>query len=287
MRRAADRFARLWLSLMLLFTVSAARADPTAIHVCADPDNSPVSNAEGEGFENKLAVIVARELGRPLTYVWSPHSESVREALDQRRCDLVVGVPIQLGGLETTRPYYWSSYVLVSRADRGLNITSLKDKRLRQLKIGVAAIGEDAMYTPPAHALAQSGLADNLIGYRIDGDRNGDIVAAVARGDIDIGAQWGPLAGYFAQRSPAVLTLTMIGDTDEFSARKTHFELLGLQYEIAMAVREGNDALRDALDETIARRRNEIKSLLASFGVPLIEPEQLSSAAAPAAERAD
>ena len=79
----------------------------------------------------------------------------------------------------------------------------------------------------------------------------------------------------------------MIGDTDEFSARKTHFELLGLQYEIAMAVREGDDALRDALDEVIARRKSEIKSLLTSFGVPLIEPEQLSSAAAPTGDRAD
>ena len=291
MRRAADSFARLWLALLLaLLTSSIVRAGQNPIRVCADPDNLPVSNTQGEGFENKLAVLVARELGRPLAYVWSPHSESVREALDERRCDLVIGVPLQLGGVETTRPYYWSSYVLVSRADRGLDITSLKDKRLRQLKIGVAAIGEDAMYTPPAHALAQSGLADNLIGYRIDGDRadrNGEIVAAVARGDIDIGAQWGPLAGYFAQRSPTPLTMTMIGDTDEFSARKTHFELLGLQYEIAMAVREGDDALRDALDEVIARRKSEIKSLLTSFGVPLIEPEQLSSAAAPAADRAD
>ena len=258
---------------------SAARATaPKPLVVCSDPDNMPFSNAKGEGFENRLAVIVAAQLGRPLAYDWLPQRpDLVREELAAGRCDMVIGVPTQSDWLKPTQPYYWSSYVLISRADRKLDITSLKDHRLRHLKIGVASVGVNDLYSPPAHVLAGLGLAKQLIGYQIDGEANriterGRIVDAVVHGDIDIAALWEPLAGYFVQRQPVKLNVIPVGDTDEFSSRKTHFELLGLQYEISMGVRQGNETLFRQLDRVIEHEHPAIAALLASFGVPLIAP---------------
>jgi quinoprotein dehydrogenase-associated probable ABC transporter substrate-binding protein len=251
----------------------------TPLRVCADPDNMPFSNAESEGFENRLATLLAADLGKPLTSVWIPQPQAVADALDTGRCDVVMGVPDQFAGLDTTRPYYWSSYVLISRADRALDVSSLKDHRLRSLKIGVASVGGDDLYSPPAHVLAGFKLAPNLVPFPIDGDDSAEqrarIVDAVTKGDVDIAAVWGPLAGYFIKRSPVPLTVTPIGDTDEFSSRKVHFELLGLQYQIAMGVRRGNAALRQSLDEAIGREQPRIDAILTDYEVPLLKPTRI------------
>lgn len=298
MRRAADLWPFRFIAervatavavgaFALVTSASPSRADAVkpVLRVCADPDNMPFSNAQGKGFENALAALVATQLGKRLDYTWTGSERaSAGQALEADKCDVVIGVPIQLDRIATTQPYYWSSYVLISRTDRNLDISSLKDHRLRQMKIGVASVGGDQMFSPPAHALAQAGLADRLVGYPIDGEsgsteRRARIVEAVAKGDIELAAVWGPLAGYFIQRSPVPLTAAPIGDTDEFSARKTHFELLALQYEIAMGVRPGNDALHRDLDRVIVQRRADIDALLRRYGVPLIEPDRLAAAA--------
>ncbi|MBV8739136.1 MAG: hypothetical protein JO007_18170 [Alphaproteobacteria bacterium] len=181
---------------------------------------------------------------------------------------------------------------MISRTDCNLDITSTKDHRLRQLKIGVATVGGDLLYSPPAHALAGLGLERQLVGYPADGGagsagQRGRIIDAVVRGDIDIAAVWGPLAGYFVQRAPVRLKVTVVGDTDEFSNRKAHFELLGLQYEISMGVQRGNDELRRQLDLAIGRARPSINAVLTDFGVPLIEPARLSAFVAPSRGIAD
>jgi mxaJ protein len=274
------------LGLASLASSSAQADDPAPLRVCADPDNMPFSNAKREGFENKLSELMAGELGKPLACIWlTSQLDFVREALASGLCDVVTGMPSQLRWAETTRPYYWSSYVFISRADRKLDITSLKDHRLRPMKIGVASVRGDRLFTPPAHILAEAGVGANLIGYPIDGGggagQRARMINAVARGYIDIAAVWGPCGGYFAQRSPVPLSITFIGDTDEFSSRKSHFELLGLQYEIAMGVRRGNGTLHQALDQAIARNQSEIGALLKGFGVPLIEPAQFSVIAMP------
>ncbi|HEX3882119.1 MAG TPA: quinoprotein dehydrogenase-associated putative ABC transporter substrate-binding protein [Stellaceae bacterium] len=268
----------------LLPPAAAAVASDAPLRVCAARDNMPFSDANGEGFENKLASLVAADLGRPLVYGWlADGTKDPLTALAAGHCDLVIGVPAGFSGVATTHPYYWSSYVLISRTDRGLGISSLKDHRLRGLKIGVASIDGDTLYAPPARALSQSGLGKNLVAYPVDdgGDgpsQSGKIVDAIVHGDVDIAAVWGPSAGYWARKAPAALTVTTIGDTDEFSARKTHFELLGLQYEIAMAVRQDDERLRTALDGAIARDRPRMEAVLKEYGVPLIEPTRLSSA---------
>jgi mxaJ protein len=176
-------------------------AETDEFKVCADPNNLPFSNADGAGFENKLAELVAGELGKRVTYSWWAQRRGfVRSTLNAELCDAVMGVPVDYELVETTRPYYRSTYVFVSRAGRNLDVASIKDARLNDLKIGVHLIGSDGMNTPPSLALGQRNIVQNVVGYMIYGDyREPDpparLMEAVEKGDIDIAATWGPLAG--------------------------------------------------------------------------------------------
>jgi quinoprotein dehydrogenase-associated probable ABC transporter substrate-binding protein len=241
----------------------------------------PFSNKAGEGFENKLAGLIARELGAAVSFRWTDPSETDIDALQAGRCDAIMAVPSLAQNVGTTHPYYTSSYVFVARADRGLAIDSFKDHRLKALRIGVEAIDGGRVDTPPMRALAYRGLADREIAYPIPGlspggDERARIVEDVARGAIDLAVLWGPLGGYLAQRSPVSLSVTPITDTDEFSARKAHLEMMAFQYDISMAIKKGDAALREALDAAIARRKPEIEALLKRYGVPLVEPPEIA-----------
>lgn len=261
--RALIRIAVL-AGLALLGTGAAAGT----LRVCSDPNNLPFSNAQGEGFENRIAELVARDLGRTLDYVWRPQRRGfVREGLTAGLCDLIVGTP-KLDPLLATRPYYRSGYVFVSREDRGLDISRLKDPRLRGLTIGVHLIGDDGWNTPPAHALAAQGMVGNVRGYSILGDYAepdppARLIAAVATGEVDIAIAWGPLAGWFAQHSPVPLRLSHVEDGAEFIP-------LVFDYPIGMGVRHGDRGLRDRLNAIILRRQPEITAILKDYGVPLL-----------------
>jgi mxaJ protein len=257
--------------------MSAAGAENTnALRVCADPNNLPFSNEAQAGFENKLAELVASQFNEPVIYAW--HAERrgfIRQTLRANACDVVMNVPMNYDLVETTRPYYRSSYVFVTRTDRHLDIQSIKDPRLRQLKIGVQLVGDNGINTPPAHALSAQGLIDNLVGFTLYGDYQepnppARIVTAVEKGDVDIAAVWGPLAGYFAMQSPVPLVVTPITDTESFAP-------LVFQYSMAMGVRKDDEALRDKLDGVIEGQRPQIDALLASFGVPMLGfPQKVS-----------
>ncbi len=192
----------------------AAQGEAKTFRVCADPNNLPFSNKAQQGFENKLADLIAGELGEKVTYAWHAQRRGfIRQTLKAKLCDVIMGMPTQIDMLATTKPYYRSVYVFVSRADRHLDIRSIKDPRLRTLKIGVQVIGDDGFNTPPSHALSEQGMDHNLVGYTVYGDYRqpnppATIVTAVEKGDVDIAAVWGPLAGYFAERSPTPLTIT-------------------------------------------------------------------------------
>jgi mxaJ protein len=243
-----------------------------ALRVCADPNNMPFSRRNGDGFENRLAVMVAASLGLKVEYTWwAQHRGYIRNTLKAGACDVLIGVPAQLDSVETTRPYYRSTYVFVSRAGRGLDIASIGDARLRSLKIGVQLVGDNGFNTPPAHAIAALGLTANVTGFPLYGDYDAAdppparIITAVADGEIDIAAVWGPLAGWFAGKRPdAALTVTPIEDTGAFAP-------LPFRFDIAMGVRRGDRALRDRLDAVIAREQPAITELLRSYGVPLVD----------------
>ena len=262
------------IALMIDSALSAplplAAAETDEFKVCADPNNLPFSNADGAGFENKLAELVAGELGKHVTYSWWAQRRGfVRSTLNAELCDVVMGVPVDYELVEATRPYYRSTYVFVSRAGRNLDVTSIKDPRLNDLKIGVHLIGSDGMNTPPSLALGQRNIVQNVVGYMIYGDyREPDpparLMKAVEKGDIDIAAAWGPLAGYAAKISAVRLTVVPITDTEDFAP-------LRFQFDIALGVRKGDHALKARLDDILARKQPEIRALLESYGVPLVQ----------------
>jgi len=256
---------RLAIALALLLAGCAPKQQ--VLRVCADPNNLPFSNARGEGFENKLIDLVAKDLGAKVQYTWWAQRRGyVRNTLKDKRCDLWPGVATQVEMLATTRPYYRSSYVFVTRADRNLDIASYDDPRLKRLTIGVQMIGDDASNTPPTHALARRGVIGNVRGYMLYGDYSkpnppAAIVEAVDRGDIDVAVVWGPLAGYFAKQAAHPLKLTLVQpwlDGPQWP----------MVFDISMGVRRDDVKLRETLDALLERRSAEIDRLLTAYGVP-------------------
>jgi mxaJ protein len=240
------------------------------LRVCADPNNLPFSNSAEAGFENKLATMVAEALERSLSYTWWAQRRGfIRNTLKAEKCDVVMGVPSGYDLVETTQPYYRSTYVFVSRRDEHLDLSSLLDARLHRLVIGVHLIGDDGNNPPPAQALGQLGIVDNVRGYSIYGDyRQADpparLIEAVEHGDIDVAAAWGPLGGYFAAHAKVPLTVTPIQDGERFAPQQFRFA-------ISMGVRKGDHALRDQLNAFIDDHRSDIAALLRSYGVPLVD----------------
>jgi mxaJ protein len=146
----SSRFLSISLALGVLCSVSLA-AEVRDFRVCADPNNLPYSDAKGAGFENKIAQVVAADLGADLSYFWFAQRRGfVRNTLNANVCDVVIGIPADMHMLCTTKPYYRSGYVFVQRGDHPL-ITSFDDPNLKRLKIGVQLIGNDGVNTPPAH----------------------------------------------------------------------------------------------------------------------------------------
>jgi mxaJ protein len=249
--------------------LAARAADARELRVCADPNNMPFSNADGQGFENKIAQIVAGELGAKLSYTWWAQRRGfVRNTLKAGLCDLVPGTPANLEMLRTTTPYYRSSYVFVTRQD-GPDVASFNDPRLRDLRIGVQLIGDDGANSPPVQALGRRGIVGHLIGYPVYGDYSAPnpparIVEAVAAGQVDLAVVWGPLAGYFAARQKVPLRISPVVPLIDGP-------LLPMVYDISMGVRREDDALRGEVNAALAKHRAEIDSVLAQYGVPRLD----------------
>ena len=254
---------------------------PGVIRVCADPDNMPLSNQKGEGFEQKIAELVAKEWNAKVEYAWWPVRRGFfARALNGRYCDIAIQAPADFDMAGVTKPYFRSGYVFVTRKDSGLDLKSLADPRLKKLKIGVNILNSDAENTPPAMALSRYGVVGNLTGYPTfytDSVRPEDIIDAVAKKDIDVGIAWGPLAGYFAAKSSVPLTLQPLAERDSL----TDFPF---RFSIGMGVRRRDRALRDSLQTVLDRRAPEIQAILKQYRVPMfpIPAEPKPRAQAPA-----
>lgn len=256
-----------WLLILLssLLVGSAFGGEVKELRVCADPDNLPFSNQKLEGFENKIAELVAKELGATLTYYWWPHQRGlIRNTLRAGRCDVLISIPEGWDPVLWTKPYYRSGYVIVYPKDRGFQIKSLDDPILRQLRIGVH------INTPPHEALAQRGIiGKNVIGYPLFYDSRfhpeeytGKPIQNLIAGEIDVAIVWGPVAGYSVKKLNA-----------------SDLEVMPLQggdagtpfaFNFSMGVREGNKALKALLEEVLSKREPEIRKILEDYGVPLL-----------------
>src|ERR1041385_8774735 len=179
--------------------VSTTSQPRTALRVCSDPNNLPFSNKDGDGFENKLAEMIAKDLGLKVEYTWWAQRRGFfRNTLKAGTCDLVMGVPASFEMALTTAPYYRSTYVFVSRANSHFAISSFDDPKLKNLRLGVQMVGDDFSNSPPAPALSRRGMIQNVKGYTLYGDYSkpnppAEIIDAVERNDIDVGIAWGPM----------------------------------------------------------------------------------------------
>ena len=249
-----------------------ARAATTMreLRVCADPNNLPFSNEQQQGFENRIAELVARDMDAKLSYVWYAQRRGyTRNTLNAGRCDVLMGVPSSLDRVSVTIPYYRSSYVFATRRDRHIKLESFDDPALRKLAIGVQMIGDDFINTPPAHALSNRGIIQNVKGYSVYADYRepnppARVIDALANGDIDVAIAWGPLAGYFARHETVPIDITPVSP-------QIDLPFLPFVYDISMGVRRGHESLRDQLNAIIERRRSEIAAILASYGVPRLD----------------
>ena len=249
----------------------AGGAQARELRVCADPNNLPFSNEAGEGFENRIAELLARDLHTHVEYTWWAQRRGfLRNTLNAGRCDVVLGLPARIDGALTTRPYYRSTYVFVTRRSRRLDIRSFDDPRLKTLRIGVPLVGDDGANAPPAQALARRGIVANVVGFSVFGDYQQEnppshLIAAVARGDVDVAVAWGPLAGFFAARQPVSLRLTPVEPPIDASR-------VPLVFDMSMATRRGDLARHAMLESFIVRRRIELDRILADYHVPRVVP---------------
>jgi mxaJ protein len=257
----------------LAFFISCSPSRPQAVarelRVCADPNNLPFSNSRQEGFENKLAALIARDLNAKVDYTWWAQRRGfIRNTLNAGKCDVVMGVPSSFDLALTTNSYYRSSYVFVTRKDRKLDIRSFDDPKLRKLRIGVHLIGDDGANTPPVHALSSRGIVGNLRGYMVEGDYGranppARLIDAVVNGEVDVAVAWGPLAGYFAKNAKAELKLVQVSPAIDLP-------FMPEVYDISLAVRRGDKGLKTELDTVLEREHDAIASLLNDYGVPRV-----------------
>lgn len=257
------------IALLVIFVSAAMAGAARDLRVCADPNNLPFSNERGEGFENRIVDIVAGELGAKVSYVWWAQRRGfIRNTLRAGLCDLIPGTPTALDMLRTTRPYYRSSYVFVTREGEA-RVSSFDDPRLRDLDVGVQLIGDDGANSPPVAALARRGIVGRLRGFPVYGDYSNPnppsrIIDAVAAGDIDVAIVWGPLAGYFADGQRTRLTIVPVSPLVDKP-------ILPMLYDISMGVRRDDKALRGEVDLALEKHRAEIDAILAEYHVPRLD----------------
>ncbi|MGB5734463.1 MAG: substrate-binding domain-containing protein [Thiohalocapsa sp.] len=232
--------------------------------VCGDPNNLPFSNREMQGFENRVAEIIATALDRPLHYRWWPQSVGfVRNTLQVRRCDLVMGITSVNEMVQNTNPYYRSVYSLVQRADGSPRIESLSDPALKELRLGVVA------GTPPATLIANYGLMPQTRPYQRTVDTRHlapakQAVDDVAAGVTDIAVVWGPIAGYgAAQQTPPLLVTPLPAQVDD----------VPLAFNVSMGLRHREKAWKHEINTLIERLQPEFRRVLLDYDVPLLDAQ--------------
>jgi quinoprotein dehydrogenase-associated probable ABC transporter substrate-binding protein len=250
--------------------ITVAGQQKPQFRVCADPENLPFSNRALEGFENKIADVVAKEFGATPSYIWWGQRRgfirnTMFATLKEQRCDIVIGVPEGYDLVRTTKPYYRSTYVFVYPKGKGLQIKSLDDPILKKIKIGVHLFGDDYTNPPPVHELAKRGIVDNVVGFDTFYSAQNPpsrIIDAVAGGQVGVAIVWGPAAGYFVTHQSVPLEMVPIpsGKTD-----------LPFAFNMSMGVRPDDATLKAQLEKVLDKKQLEIRKILQEYGVPLVE----------------
>ncbi len=241
-----------------------ADAATEELRICSDPGNLPFSDQKLQGFENKIAELIASDMGLRATHYWWPAQRGlVRSFLNTGRCDVLIGVPTGYDRVTFTKPYYRTAYVIAYDQTRDLTISSLDDPILKTLKIGVH------VNTPPHSALARRGILGSQVkAYPLFFDSQyskedypGRVVEELLAKEIDVAVIWGPIAGYFAKKQSAPLAMVPLEGVE---AR------IPFTFKISMGVRKREDELKTKLEAALKRKAPEIRQVLEDYGVPLL-----------------
>jgi len=234
--------------------------------VCADQDNMPYSNAAGEGFENKIAEVIAADLGKELSYqFWHDRFGFIRNTLKAYRCDVIMGTNTTYDAVNTTKPYYRAGHVWIYRKDSGYKINDWNSPDLRKGVIGIVD------KSPVSVALHANDLMANAKPYRLMRDLTkspGQLVDHVVNGEIDVAVMWGPIGGYYAKQSKEDLVVVLIpeySDGNEGLTGKTY-------WNISAGVRKKDDERREMIDAAIVRNKDKIRKIMDDFGIPYADP---------------
>ncbi len=237
--------------------------DPDVFRACGDPRNMPFSDENGDGFENKLAKLFAAKLGKKLSYTYFPQATGfVLKTLGSYRCDIIMGFPQGDDQAQATIPYYRTTYALVTKRGSGLeDVTAINDPKLKDKRIGIVA------KTPPSTNMARNGLLARAKSYPLFIDTRADSSAQammddLAKGDIDCGILWGPMAGYYASKvDPPFVVVPLTKETTGPP----------LTYRIGMAVRPADQEWKRTLNKLIMENQAEINKLLISYNIPILD----------------
>ena len=237
--------------------------DRSALRVCSDPANLPFSNEKGEGFENRLADLIGKELGLPVVYTWFPQVTGfIRNTLRLRKCDLVMGYAQGHELVQNTNHYYRSVYVLLYRAESELaGVDNLDDPRLKDKSIGIVA------GTPPATIMALNGLMGKAKPFHLVVDRRytspgEQMMTEISEGVLDAGILWGPIGGYYAKRSDVPIAVVPL--VKESKGPR-------MAYRITMGLRPNEPEWKPQLNALISAHQQEINTILLDFGVPILD----------------
>ena len=234
--------------------------DPTEFKVCADPDNMPYSNSKQEGFEDKIAAVLAEELGKKLSFQYAYYRQGfLRNTLNANRCDYVMSTTSDNDSMRTSVPYYRSGFVFVYRKSSGYNITDWDAPDLRKGIIGI--VGQ----SPPTRPLADHNLMENARPYRLQRDLNfppSQLIDDLVKGDIDVAIVWGPIAGYFAKQASIPLVVVPIPEYEDKNVKGKE------NWNISIGVRNKDKARAEELNKAIANRQADIDKILDQYGVP-------------------
>ncbi len=228
--------------------------------VCADPDNMPYSNVKKEGFEDKIAELLAKDLGKPLTFTYAYNRQGfLRNTLNANRCDIVMGTPPDNDAMRTSKPYYRAGHVFMWRKDSNYNIKDWDSPDLRKGVIGI--IGQ----SPATIPLNDHNLMGNARPYRMQRDLNlppSFMTDDLAKGDIDIAIQWGPIGGYYAKLSKVPMVVVSIPEYERENVKGKEF------WNISVGVRKKDKERMALIQEAIDRNQVAIMKILDDFGIP-------------------
>lgn len=242
--------------------VGEARAaeDPNAFRVCAPRENLPFSNEQLEGFENKIAEVLAKDLGKKVEWsFWYDRQGFYRNTLNAYKCDVVIGTATEADITLNSKPYYRSGYVFIYKKSSGYNIKDYDSPDLRKAKIGVI------QESPPTRPLSDKGLLDNSRPYRIQRDLNlppSFLVDDLIKGDIDVAIVWGPIGGYFAKQSKEELVVVPVPEYEDINEHGKSY------WNISVGVRKKDKERIAMINEALERRKDDINKILDDYGIP-------------------